>query len=220
MAIAVKSDNAVQQDVLAELTWDPRIEPNEVGVAVEDRVVSLTGTVDTYAKKVAAEKAAHRVEGVRAVANDLSVRTSATWNDADIATAAANALAVNTSVPKGVDVTVNNGKVTLTGQVDWDYQRRAAVFCVEHVAGVRDVLDRISLKPRPASAFEVKQGIERALIRDAEIDAKQIDVSVTGGHVHLSGQADSWSEKLAAGSAAWMASGVTDVINDIEVTAY
>ncbi|MER3438445.1 MAG: ornithine aminotransferase, partial [Chloroflexota bacterium] len=137
--MAVRTDTDIHKDVLEELEWDPEVDATEVGVEVDDGVVTLTGWVDSYAKKLAAERAALRVAGVRAVANDISVKGLTTRTDTDIAKAVADALEANSLVPRDrIDVTVKNGKVTLQGEVDWEYQRRAAVNTVRDVTGVRD----------------------------------------------------------------------------------
>jgi osmotically-inducible protein OsmY len=211
-------DTDIQQDVLAELEWDPQVEPTEVGVEVDDGVVTLSGWVETYAKKLAAERAAQRVEGVRAVANDLAVKGAGTHTDTDVAKAAATAIEANAAVPRGaVEITVKNGKVTLTGEVAWEYQRAAAAAGVRYLAGVRDVINLITIKQPKVSAFEVKTGIEGALVRDAQVDADRIRVHAEDGHVRLTGTVRAWHEKQAAADAAWMAKGVTRVTNDIEV---
>ena len=211
----------IQQDVLDEFAWDPEIDAADVGVEVDDGVVTLTGTVDRYAEKLAAEKAAQRVDGVRAVANDLSVRKALTHNDTDIAKAAADVLEANTAVPKGaVDVTVQNGKVTLRGEVDWAYRRYVAANCVRDLRGVRDVINLIQVKQPKVLATDVSGAIERALRRAAEIDADRIRVHTEDGHVTLTGTVRSWPEKREAGLAAWRAKGVTQVTNDIEVWPY
>lgn len=221
MLTATKLDIDIQQDVLEEFEWDPEVEPNEIGVQVDDGVVTLTGTVDTYAKKMAAERSAQKIIGVRAVANDLSVRTRATRNDTDIAQAAASALEANSLLPTGaIDVSVQNGKVTLKGQVIWEYQRRSARDSVRYLAGVRDVINAITLKQPKVSTVEVRSGIERALVRAAEVDAAGIQVANDDGHVTLRGTVRAWPEKRAAGAAAWKAPGVTQVTNEIQVLPY
>lgn len=221
MATMMWTDTDIQQDVIDEFVWDPEIEAAEVGVEVDDGVVTLTGAVDSYAIKLAAEEAAQRVEGVRAVANDLSVRTPLTHNDTDIAKAAAGALEANFAVPpERVEVTVQNGKVTLRGEVDWAYQRNAAATSVRYLRGVRDVINLISVKQPKVSAAEVQSGIERALLRAAEVDADRIRVRTDDGRVTLSGTVRSLAEKQEAGFGAWRAKGVTQVTNNIAVRPY
>jgi osmotically-inducible protein OsmY len=218
MAIAIRADPEIQQDVLAELDWDPEVDATEVGVQVDDGIVTLTGWVDSYSKKVAAEWAALRVEGVRAVANDLSVKRNATRTDADVAKAVVAALEGNEVVPsERIRITVKNGKVTLEGEVEWDYQRQATVNTVRHVTGVRDVIDHVTVKQRTVSSGEIREAIERALVRSAELDAARINVRVEGGHVVLTGIVRSVAEKTAAEAAAWRGKGVTRVTNEIEV---
>jgi len=218
MITASRVDAAIQRNVLEEFDWDPQIEPAEVGVQVDDGVVTLTGSVDSYVKKLAAERAAQRVDGVRAVADDLSVKGIGARSDTDIAKAAANALEANSLVPPGrIDVTVKNGKVTLAGEVDWGYQRGAAAASVLHLFGVRDAYNLVTIKQPKVSEFEIKNGIERALVRAAEIDAGRIQVNAEAGHVRLTGTVHTWPEKQAATMAAWNAKGVTGITNDIEV---
>jgi osmotically-inducible protein OsmY len=221
MATAIKTDAAIHADVIEELDWDPEVSAKDVGVEVDDGVVTLTGAVETYAKKVAAERAAFRVEGVRAVANELHVKGPGARDDTDVARAAAAALEANNHLPRDrIQITVKNGKVALTGEVDWGYQRAAATAAVRFLPGVRDVINTIRVAQPRVSETDVKAGIERALVRNAELDADRILVEAEGGHVTLSGMVRSWAEKQEAGSAAWRAKGVTAVTNEIEVQAY
>jgi osmotically-inducible protein OsmY len=221
MATMMWTDNDIQSDVLDEFAWDPAIEASDVGVEVDDGIVTLSGTVDSYAVKLAAEEATHRIAGVRAVANDLSVRTPLTHNDTDIAKAAANTLEANIALPAGaIDVTVQQGIVTLSGEVASTHQRTAAESAVEYLRGVRGVINLIIVKHPKVSPMEVSLGIERALMRAAEVDADRIRVRVEDGHVTLSGTVRSWPEKREAESAAWRAKGVTGVTDNIEVRPY
>jgi osmotically-inducible protein OsmY len=218
MATVIRTDVDIQQDVLDEFAWDPEVEPTEVGVQIDDGIVTLTGTVDTYMTKLAAERAAQRIDGVRAVANDLVVKWSGVRTDTDIARAVADAIEANISVPREhVDITVKDGKVTLTGQVDWEFQRMAAGDTIRHLAGVREVINLITIRQPRVSPKEVKTGIEEALVRSAEVDAGRIQVNIEDGRVRLTGMVRSWPEKHEAGLATWRAKGVTQVTNDIVV---
>ena len=221
MATMIRSDNDIQSDVLDEYVWDPEVEASDVGVEVDQGVVTLTGTVDRYSIRMAAEKAAQRVDSVRAVTNDIAVRTPLTHNDTDIAKAAAGAIESRLSIPAdAVEVTVQNGTVTLRGTVDWSYQRRAAEAAVEYLRGVRHVSNQITVKQPKVSDSEVRAGIERALVRAAELDADRIRVRSENGHMTLSGAVRSFAEKEEAALAAWRAKGVTHVTNDIEVRPF
>lgn len=216
-----KSDEAIQRDVLEELEWDPRIVPSEIGVAVKDGVVTLTGWVDSYTKRWAAEEAAHRVRGVVAVANDIEVRLpgAAERTDADIASAAVRALEWDAFVPvERLDVTVSRGWVTLKGEVDWQFQKQDAERVVRRIAGVRGVTNLITVRPRvKPTPTELKKRIEDALVRNAETDAERITVEVQGDTVILKGTVRSWAEKEEAERTAWAAPGVVSVDNRITV---
>lgn len=221
-SVTLKTDEQIQRDILDELKWDARVMPNEIGVAVKDGVATLTGSVDSYTKKWAAEEAAHRVPGVKAVANDIEVRlpASSERTDADIAAAATRALEWDAFVPiDKLDITVSKGWVTLRGEVEWQFQREDAERVVRRLTGVRGVTNLILVRPRiKPSPEELKRKVEDALVRSAETDAKRITVEVQGDKVILKGTVRSWAEKAEAERVAWLAPGVTSVDNRIQIS--
>jgi osmotically-inducible protein OsmY len=215
-----RTDEQIQRDVLAELKWDPRVRPTEIGVIVKDGVVTLTGWVDSYPKKWAAEEAAHRVRGVKAVANDIEVRLpgDAERTDADIAAAAARVLEWHALVPKNqIKTTVSKGWVTLTGEVEWQFQRDEAEWVVRNLMGVKGVINQITVKPR-LTPSGLKEKIEEALLRSAKTDAERITVEVQGSKVILKGMVRTWMERQEAEQVAWSAPGVTSVENRITIS--
>jgi osmotically-inducible protein OsmY len=215
----MKKDTDLRRDVLAELEWEPSIDAAEIGVAVHEGVVTLTGTAKSYAEKLAAERAAERLHGVKAVANDIEVRLEGrhTRTDTDIAQAAIDALKWKSLIPDGhIKLAVSRGWVTLEGEVDWQYQKDAAFDAVHMLVGVRGVTNLISVRPK-ASANEVKSQIEAAFRRSAELDAQSIQVEIGDGKVTLRGKVHSWSERKQAERTAWASPGVTQVDNLIAI---
>jgi osmotically-inducible protein OsmY len=220
-AILSRTDEEIQSDIYEELRWDARVQPNEVGVSVKNGVVTLAGWVDSYSKKWVAERAAHRVRGVLAVANDIEVRlpSTAERTDSDVAAAATRALEWDALVPVGrLEVTVAKGFVTLRGEVEWEYQRREAERGVRRLSGVRGVSNLITVRPRKVpSPDELKSKIEQALIRSVETDAQRITIDVDEGRIALHGTVKSWMEKEEAERIAWSAPGVRAVDNRITI---
>lgn len=221
--MTLQRDLALQQNVLDELLWDPSVLPNEIGVVVKDGVVILTGWVESYAKRVAAETAAARVRGVHAIANEIEVHLPgmAERLDSDIAAAALHALTWDAAIPSGeIDLTVTNGRVTLKGQVAWEYQRREAERVVQRLAGVREVNNHLVVKPHPVPG-DLMTSITRALERQAQLqahlDVQGITVETHGSTVTLRGRVHSFAEKETAEATVWAAPGVTQVNNYLVV---
>jgi osmotically-inducible protein OsmY len=215
------TDIELKRTVESELNFEPSINAAEIGVAVRNGVVTLSGRIDSYWEKIAAERAASRVSGVRAVANELQVRlpNSSERTDEDIARAAVDSLAWSVLVPAdSVRVKVSNGWVTLEGKVNWQFQKSAAEKTVRKLIGVKGVTNFIEVKPQ-VSKVEVKSVIESALKRSAELDASRIKVDTEGDKVILRGTVRSWAEREEAEHAAWRAPGVGSVDNQIVISA-
>lgn len=220
--MAKKSDAQIQQDVLSELRWDTRVEPTEVGVEVDNGIVTLTGTVSSWAKKVAAAEAAHRVGGVLDVANDISVRLpdGAGQTDSELAAAVRHALEWDVFVPdKQIRSTVTNGLVTMTGEVETLSQRDDAARAVRNLAGVRAVSNLIEIRQRQTSPDELRAAIRDALERHADREAARVQIDVEGGRVTLQGNVQSWREREAIVGAVCGTRGVDDVVDRLRLAS-
>ncbi len=215
----MKTDGQLQKDVTAERAWEPSINSAEIGVEVKEGIVTLAGHVGTYAEKLDAERATMRVSGVKALAVEMDARLSgsSTRTDADIARLVDNVLQWTTYLPKdSLQIMVEGGWVTLSGEVHWEYQRKAAVGAVRYLMGVKGVNDQIVIKPS-ISAPVVKADIEAALKRRAQRDANQISVTVQGTDETLTGKVHSWSERELATHTAWETPGLRSVVDNITV---
>ena len=215
----MKTDSQLQQDVMAELAWEPAVHAEQIGVEVKNGVVTLAGDVGTYTEKWNAERAAQRVNGVKALAVEIKVQLAefGRRTDTDIAESARNILAWTSSLPVDkVQVLVEGGWLTLSGNVEWQYQRQDAADSVRHLAGVTGVSNQIAIKPSPTAAV-VKSDIEAALKRRAAADAKTITVEVKGGDVTLTGTVHSWAERDLATRSAWGSSGVRQVVDKMNL---
>jgi osmotically-inducible protein OsmY len=218
-ATLTETDVRVRDAVMRQLEWDPEVDATAVGVAAKNGAVTLTGLIDTYAGKLAAERAAKRVHGVRAVANDLEVRLRLERTDTDIAQDASRALELRSMIPEGVQVVVHNGHLTLTGKVEWLYQKESAETAVRYVRGVRGVLNHITVAPQ-APVRDVRHRIVKALHQNADVDARHISVTVSGDTATLTGTVGTWLQKDSAERAAANAPGIARVDNRIVVQSF
>lgn len=215
----MKTDEKIQQDVLEQIRWNPLLDAAEIGVSVRNGVVTLSGQVDTYQKKLAAEKEAKKVAGVRAIAEEIHVGISprSKKTDAEIAEAVINALKWHTSIPQeNIQVKVEDGIVTLDGEVEWEFQRESAKNAVVNLTGVRNVINTIRLKHK-VTPNDLKQRINAAFHRSATLDASKIEVEVVGTKAILKGKVRSFAEREDAENAAWSAPGILDVDNKLEL---
>jgi osmotically-inducible protein OsmY len=215
----MKTDSQIQKDVMDQLKWEPFLNAAGIGVAVTKGIVTLSGQVDSYAKKIAAEKAAKRVAGVKAIAEDVQIGVSPVFKktDTEIAEAVLNALTWHTAVQEEkIKIKVEEGVVTLEGEVEWEYQRTNAKSAIENLTGVRGVYNLITLKPTTTSS-DIEAKIKAAFQRSATVDSGKISAEVTGSRVTLRGKVRSHAEKEDAEAAVWHAPGITSVISKLEV---
>jgi len=216
----MKSDEKIQEDVIAELAWEPVLNATEIGVAVKGGVVTLTGNVNSYTKKRQAELAAKRVRDVKAVAVDINIDLfpEDNSNDTELCTAIVDAFRWNTLVPdEKIKVKVENGWVTLEGEVEWQYQREAAYNAVNLLRGVKGISNLVTVKPVISKAI-VKDNIKRALERNADVESDKVEISTIGHTVVLKGKVASWHEKNLVERAAWASPGVVNVKDEIEIS--
>jgi osmotically-inducible protein OsmY len=215
----MKSDIQIQKDVMDEIKWEPYLNAAQIGVAVKNGIVTLSGQVDSFSKKLTAEKAAKRVAGVKAVAEDITVGISPSYKktDAEIADAVLNALKWHSAVQEEkIKIKVEDGNVKLDGEVEWEFQRSNAKAAIENLIGVHSVVNAITVRPK-ITGIDIEQKINAAFHRSATIDAGKILAEVNGSKVTLRGKVRSVAEKEDAETAAWNAPGVTNVDSRIEI---
>lgn len=215
----MKTDLEIQQDVMNELKWQPFLKSSSIGIAVKNGIVTLTGIVDNYAQKVEAEKAAKKITGVKAIAEDIQIGVSPSYKktDTEIAESVMNALRWHAAVPEeNLKVTIEDGIVKLEGDVEWEYQRSSAKNAIVNLLGVRNVINLINVKPK-LTAFDVRAKIAQALHRAATVDAEKVSIDVEGHKVILNGKVRSFAEKEDVEEAAWCAPGVSTVESHIEI---
>jgi osmotically-inducible protein OsmY len=215
-----KQDDQIQKDVLSELNWDPSVDSGDIDAFVSNGIVTLTGRVPHFYVKSNAEDAARRVGGVRSVDDEIEVVPTETYTrtDAQIADTAQLTLDGNSAVPPGVKASVDGGWITLTGEVEWEYQRAAAENAIASLMGVRGIENDLSVKPKEVASSDVKTQIQDALKRSAATEGRKIEVSIVGDKVTLSGSLDSYAEIETARIAAWGAPGVSSVVNQLTLS--
>jgi osmotically-inducible protein OsmY len=215
----MNTNSDLQQKVTQELLWDPSLDSSHIGVAVKEGIVTLTGYVTSYFEKKISERIVKRVANVKAVVDELDVKLpgSSERSDLDIAESALLALQLHVLVPRDrVQLIVEDGRVTLDGEVDWHYQRAAAEDALKSMLGVKGILNKIIVKP-PVKASDIRAKIQSAIMRNAQLDANHISIETEGGTVILGGHVQSWAEKEQAEAAAWSAPGITKVENNIGI---
>ncbi len=215
----MKTDADLKNDVIAELSWDPAVKSELIGVAVSNGVVTLSGHLATYAEKEAVQRAVQRLKGVKAIALELDVKLSPEHrrNDTDIAANAEQALRWNALVQDGsIRLSVDHGWITLRGETEWDYQRKSAESAVRNLRGVVGISNEITLRIKPKLA-ELSRKIEEALTRQALADAQNVKLGIEGSALILRGTVHSWQERNAVQNVAWSAPGVRSVINELQV---
>lgn len=218
----MKNNAELQTDVQNAIKWEPLLNAAEIGVTAKDGVVSLTGIVDSYAKKMEAENAAKKVIGVKALVENIEVKFPNSWIklDTEIAKEVISALTTNLSVPDNkINIKVENGWVTLAGDLNWNYQKEAAKNAINYLSGVKGVTNNIKIKSESHDAIE-KKDVENAIGRSWSIDDSDINVTVSGTTVTLAGTVSSWYQKEEAGRIAWNTPGIWHVNNDLEVDYY
>jgi len=217
----MKSDIELQRDVMDEILWDPMLHAAEIGVIVKQGVVTLVGNVKNYAEKIAAENAAKRVKEVNAVIMDINIRMAneCQRTDKDLTTAAMNALKWSSFVPEDrITLRIENGWITITGDVEWQFQKESATSAVEHLVGVRGVSNFIKVRPI-LNTILVKDVIKKALERSADIDADKIDIELSGGKILLTGKVRSWGQRKEVERAVWATPGVIDVNDQLTIAS-